>query len=71
MLFGWTADQGEVEAEEGKGEGTDEQPLSDKPLLIRCGKITVPGSSNLILSFSGAQKTFWVKKMKEKCVSFY
>ena len=38
-MFGWTADQGEVEAEEGKGEGTDEQPLSDKPLLIRCGEI--------------------------------
>lgn len=58
MLFGWTADQGEVEAEEGKGEGTDEQPLSDKPLSIDVEKLTVLGSSNLNVSFSGAQQKF-------------
>ena len=34
-------------------------------------KITVRGSSNLNLSFSGAQKKkFCVRKMKEKCVTF-
>ena len=34
-------------------------------------KLTVPGSSNLNLSFSGAQKKkIFVKKMKEKCVAF-
>ena len=36
-LFGGTAYQGEEEAEAGKV-GVDEQPLSDKPPLIRCGK---------------------------------
>ena len=30
-----------------KARGTDEQPLSDMSSLIRCGKITEPGSSNL------------------------
>ena len=34
-------------------------------------KVTVPGSSNLNLSFSGVQKEkFFVKKMKEKRVTF-
>ena len=32
--------------------------------------VKIPGSSNLNLSFSGAQQTFWVRGMKEKCVIF-
>ena len=50
---------------QGRG-GTDEQPLSDEPALIRCGEIYSTGSSNLNLNFSGSQKTFCVKKIKEK-----
>ena len=33
-------------------------------------KLTVPGSSNLNLSFSGARQKVLCKKMKEKCVTF-
>ena len=33
-------------------------------------KLTVPGSSNLNSSFKGHSKTFCVKKMEEKCVTF-
>ena len=36
-LFGGAAYQGEEEAEAGR-RGTDEQSLSDKPPLIRCGE---------------------------------
>ena len=36
--------------------GTDERPVSDKPLLTRCREITVPGSFNLNLSFSEAMQ---------------
>ena len=32
--------------------------------------LTLSGSSNLNLSFSGAQQKFCVKKMKGKCVTF-
>ena len=31
----------------GRSKGTDEQPLSDKPPMMQCGKRAVPGSSNL------------------------
>ena len=33
-------------------------------------KLTMPGSTNLNFSFSGAQQKFCVKEMKEKCVTF-
>ena len=33
-------------------------------------RLTVPGSSNLNLSFSRTQKKSFVKKMKENCVTF-
>ena len=45
------------------GRGTDEQPLSDNPLLYDVEKLTGLGISNLNLIFC-------VKKMKEKCVTF-
>ena len=44
-LFGGAAKEGR--GRDGKGGGTDEQHLSDKPLLIHVEKLTVPGSSIL------------------------
>ena len=42
-----------------KGRGrrwTDVQPLSDKPLLIRCGEITFPSGSDLNIQQNGHSK---------------
>ena len=51
----------------GRGRGgvgdTDEQFLSDKPLLIRCGKMCSTGSSNLYFKFfRGTAKGFVIKR---------
>ena len=49
------------------GEGsTDEQPLSDQVLLIRCGETYSIGSNNLNLSFSGAQEKVLCEKDNRK-----
>ena len=47
--------------DEAEARGTDEQPLSDIPLLIRCGKIYIKRHST----------KFSVKEMKEKSGIFY
>ena len=51
-----------------------EKPQSPKSArrvgMLRAEKRTVPGSSNLNLSFSGAQQKFFAREMKEKGVRF-
>ena len=58
----------------GRGRGGEGALMSSLCLISHrwydVEKLTVPGSSNLNLSFSGGQQKVSVKKIKEKCVTF-
>ena len=69
LLFGGATYQGGEETEGGSGALMSNLCLISH-LWYDVEKLTLPGSSNLNLSFSGPQQKLMCKNMKEKCVIF-